>query len=150
MTRTKNSTDTTVSYADKLKNPQWQKLRLKIFERDNWTCQECGSKDKTLHAHHKEYIAGNEPWEAPEDTLITLCDDCHGIEKKKKDYLRKINEKLKAIDDIRAYWMIDRTLTDVSILNLLSGFYHVLTDFEKSAYNLGINEKSRTRKVDDL
>lgn len=27
------------TYAEKLKDPRWQKRRLEIFERDDWTCQ---------------------------------------------------------------------------------------------------------------
>ena len=26
-----------MSYSDKLKDPRWQRKRLEIFERDNWT-----------------------------------------------------------------------------------------------------------------
>ena len=65
------------SYSEKLKDPRWQKKRLKILERDNWTCQICDSTDKTLHVHHKIYIAGYDPWEYDDDTLITYCEDCH-------------------------------------------------------------------------
>jgi len=66
-----------MNYFEKLKDPRWQKKRLKVFERDKWTCQMCGSKTKTLNVHHIEYRKGCEPWEYPLKTLITLCEDCH-------------------------------------------------------------------------
>jgi len=41
-----------MNYADKLKDPRWQKKRLKIMERANWECESCGDSEKTLHIHH--------------------------------------------------------------------------------------------------
>jgi hypothetical protein len=66
------------SYSDKLKDPKWQKKRLIIFERDAWTCQLCGDKNTSLHAHHKKYTGYN-PWDAPDEDLITYCEHCHAI-----------------------------------------------------------------------
>jgi hypothetical protein len=63
------------SYSEKLKDPRWQKKRLKIFERDNWTCQTCNSKENTLHCHHEKY--SGEPWEISDEFLITTCEICH-------------------------------------------------------------------------
>lgn len=65
-----------MTYAEKLKDPRWQKLRLEIFERDNWTCTACQNKEQTLCVHHKKYTA-TEPWDEPKEHLSTLCDDCH-------------------------------------------------------------------------
>jgi len=67
-------------YSEKLKDPRWQKKRLKILERDQWKCQVCGADEKTLHVHHKEYVNGHEPWEYGDDFLLTLCEFCHDIE----------------------------------------------------------------------
>lgn len=50
------------------------------MERDNFTCQHCGSKEKELQVHHKAYKKGLKPWEYPDDMLITLCSDCHEME----------------------------------------------------------------------
>lgn len=68
-----NSTE----YAEKLKDPRWQKKRLEIFERDGWTCKYCGSKEKTLCVHHLFYFKGKNPWEIENGFLLTLCQDCH-------------------------------------------------------------------------
>jgi hypothetical protein len=67
------------TYAEKLKDPRWQKRRLEILTRDNWTCQDCGSKDKTLHVHHWMYVHGLDPWSYADQLLITLCHDCHQL-----------------------------------------------------------------------
>jgi hypothetical protein len=64
-------------YFEKLKDPKWQQLRLKIFERDNWACVSCHSKDQTLHAHHTYYKSNADPWDYDLDTLVTLCHECH-------------------------------------------------------------------------
>jgi 5-methylcytosine-specific restriction endonuclease McrA len=68
------------TYQEKLKDPRWQKKRLVILSRDNFTCLFCGSTDKTLHIHHIEYEKGKEPWEYNNDWLKTLCCDCHETE----------------------------------------------------------------------
>lgn len=70
------------SYAEKLKNPRWQKKRLLVFQRDDFTCQCCGSTEDTLHVHHTHYEPGREPWEYPVDddwphALETVCAACH-------------------------------------------------------------------------
>lgn len=69
------------TYADKLKDPRWQRLRLEILERDGFKCRWCYSEDKTLHVHHKYYISGREPWQYPPEAYLTLCLDCHDLMK---------------------------------------------------------------------
>lgn len=74
------------NYSDLLKHPKWQKKRLEIFQRDEFTCKVCGDTEATLHVHHKEYTNGHKPWEYDNSNLITVCEDCHVlIEKYKKD-----------------------------------------------------------------
>jgi hypothetical protein len=68
------------TYQEKLLDPRWQKKRLEIFERDQWTCQSCLATDKTLHVHHRFYRPDREPWEYEDIALITLCKDCHEFE----------------------------------------------------------------------
>jgi hypothetical protein len=69
-----------MTYSDLLRDPRWQRRRLEIFQRDNWTCQECGSKNNTLHVHHKCYLPDISPWEYIGELLITMCKECHEIE----------------------------------------------------------------------
>jgi 5-methylcytosine-specific restriction endonuclease McrA len=75
----------------------YKKWRQTIFIRDNFTCQDCGSKQSgTLNAHHKksfstllkeaqEYLPLMDIYEAVMtytpiwdiDNGITLCEECH-------------------------------------------------------------------------
>ena len=64
------------TYYDKLKDPRWQKKRLEIFERDGWKCRSCSDSESTLVVHHR-YYENIEPWEYPDEALITLCENCH-------------------------------------------------------------------------
>lgn len=69
------------TYAERLLDPRWQQLRLRVFERDEWTCRNCGSISKTLNAHHVQYHPYAEgPWDYDIQTIITLCSDCHSEE----------------------------------------------------------------------
>ncbi len=69
-----------IEYAQKFKDPRWQKLRLKILKRDEFCCQSCGDPDSTLHVHHRYYLALKEPWDYPLEAFVTLCEDCHKYE----------------------------------------------------------------------
>ncbi len=77
------------TYSEKLKDPRWQKKRLKILERDEWTCQLCGDDTETLHVHHKYYREKKEPWECGDFALVTVCHNCH----KSEEYEKSRNEK---------------------------------------------------------
>ena len=79
-----------MTYAEKLKDPRWLRVRNAVMFRDKWTCQECKRQQKypdfptykrgiILNVHHIKYI-GNYPWETPMEFLKTLCEDCHNIE----------------------------------------------------------------------
>lgn len=64
-----------MDYSTKLKSPKWQKKRLEVFNRDNFSCRTCGDTETELHVHHLKYTG--EPWDAPLEDLQTLCKDCH-------------------------------------------------------------------------
>jgi HNH endonuclease len=66
-----------MTYIELLRDPRWQRKRLEIFQRDGWTCQECGATDRTLNVHHRRYQRGKAPWEAEDQNLVTLCELCH-------------------------------------------------------------------------
>lgn len=66
-----------MTYAEKLLDPRWQKKRLEIFTRDNFCCVHCSDSTATLHVHHTEYY--QEPWDAPNELLKTVCHVCHLI-----------------------------------------------------------------------
>lgn len=67
------------TYQQQLKSPKWQRKRLDILNRDEWSCKFCGDKETLLHVHHKSYEWGKKPWEYEEDNFISLCEDCHDI-----------------------------------------------------------------------
>lgn len=68
-----------MTYSEKLKDPRWQKRRLKVMEYAHWRCQICGVKDRTLHCHHSYYTKGKEPWEYPDGAIICICEKCHRL-----------------------------------------------------------------------
>ncbi len=80
-----------MTYSEKIKDPRWQKKRLEIFNRDNWTCQICGDKESTLHIHHYDY--SGDPWEIENDYLKTLCENCHQYEHEYLNYARSSLEE---------------------------------------------------------
>ena len=68
------------AYRQKLKDPRWQKKRLEVFQRDNFTCCYCGEWEETLHVHHLRYRKGFEPWDYDFSDLLTVCETCHSFE----------------------------------------------------------------------
>jgi 5-methylcytosine-specific restriction endonuclease McrA len=50
-------------------------LRNRIFERDSWRCQICGSM-KNLEVHHQQFRSHS--GDDAEYNLVTLCVNCHG------------------------------------------------------------------------
>jgi hypothetical protein len=51
-------------------------LRKMVLERDNWTCQKCGSEE-SLHCHHIDPKKQNPMFINDMDSCITLCKECH-------------------------------------------------------------------------
>lgn len=70
-------------------DPRWQKIRLRILERDGFACKACGNTDITLHIHHLRYKKGKRIWDVNDDDLETLCELCH---KHIEDLLNKVRE----------------------------------------------------------
>jgi len=71
-----------MTYSQKLKDPRWQKKRLQIFDRDGWKCTVCNDNETTLHVHHSFYKKDAEPWDYQNESLKTLCENCHEAEHK--------------------------------------------------------------------
>lgn len=72
-----------MSYKEKLKSPKWQKKRLEILQRDDFKCVYCNDDKTELQIHHLKYT--KEPWDAPNEDLITLCKHCHTLVSKVKN-----------------------------------------------------------------
>jgi hypothetical protein len=95
-----------MTYADKLKDPRWQKKRLEIYQRDDFECQRCFDKGSTLVVHHKWYTKGDDPWSYPDTCYITLCEDCHNI------FHSRFENKYKS-PDYNSYTMNGVNYTDI-------------------------------------
>jgi len=101
--RTKNDDERILRYANSMrghqrtvgeKHPNWKggitpqmhKLRQAeeykswrdtIFERDEWTCQECGLKGKRINAHHLKSFTNFPELRFDTNNGVTLCRSCH-------------------------------------------------------------------------
>ncbi len=113
---------TSDEFSRQYRHPNWQKKRLEVLERDNYTCLLCESKENQLHAHHLEYQRGKKVWEYPADNFLTLCADCHGGV---TDLLTNIKRKMADINFICALsslcelWGKDKTKHSQSVIYLL-------------------------------
>jgi 5-methylcytosine-specific restriction endonuclease McrA len=65
------------TYSEKLRDPRWQEMRLRVMQRDGFMCRDCHRSDSELQVHHCFYEKGN-PWDTDPDLLMTLCAFCHG------------------------------------------------------------------------
>ena len=75
-----------MTYSEKLKDQRWKRKRVDILIRDRHTCQICGYIGTKVNVHHLKYTG--DPWEAPNEDLITLCKECH-----RKTHTPEINDK---------------------------------------------------------
>lgn len=101
-----------MTYSEKLKDPRWQKKRLEILNRDNFTCIYCGDNKSTLHVHHLMYL-GDNPWETPNECLDTTCKDCHDffhVEVKKLSPLEKFFLQGKLYSDPATFSFLKKTI----------------------------------------
>lgn len=99
-------------YSELLRDPKWQKMRLKVMERDDYRCQICFDAESTLNVHHCYYAYGKKPWEYPESSLLTLCESCH----------EKETETLKAAKDDLITILSQKGFTSSAYMELAQGF----------------------------
>lgn len=80
--------DSSQTYQELLRTPQWQEKRKQILKRDNYRCCNCGSSSG-LEVHHRQYhilkVTGSfrKPWAYSDRNLVTLCANCHKAGHKK-------------------------------------------------------------------
>jgi len=121
-------------YSEKLRDPRWQRKRLEIFQRDDFTCLACGSTTKTLHVHHLAYKG--DPWDCPSELLETLCETCHEI---REDF-----------DEFWKHHSTNRTLPTSSIRFVLWLLYHnppSLMDHLSPLHRLIVEDVESIRRV---
>lgn len=108
------------SYSDKLSDPRWQRKRLEIYQRDNFTCTLCADMRTTLAVHHEEYKG--EPWNISNDKLHTVCAHCHDVIHHLKGY--EIEGIYKRISlNARCWEVVAFTTTDIIFLYLFFNTY---------------------------
>lgn len=66
-------------YQNLLNRKEWQDRSHHIKTRDNLKCQafNCSTPNSILQVHHLDYFNHHDPWDYPDDMLITLCEQCH-------------------------------------------------------------------------
>lgn len=128
------------TYSAKLKHPNWQKKRLEILQRDNFQCQSCSEKEKTLNVHHKVYFQDKDIWDIDPEFLITLCEDCH---KEETEQLKLVKQSF-----FEAFFKHD--LSSKNLLDLAIAFYdlkstvhpeHLIWAIDKVFNNKELQEK---------
>jgi hypothetical protein len=68
---------------------EYQDWRKAVFERDHYTCVDCGdNKGGNLRAHHLKSFADNPDLRFDVDNGITLCHKCHELRHYKPDSIR--------------------------------------------------------------
>jgi hypothetical protein len=77
------------SYAEKLKDPRWQRRRLEKLSSTEFLCEGCFEDGKTVHVHHRIYRRGADPWDYPDGELAVLCEECHEIEHLEEELVKE-------------------------------------------------------------
>ena len=62
----------------------YKEWRERVYERDNWTCQECGKYGGKLNAHHIKSYSKHPDLRLDVSNGITLCIECHRKKHKKR------------------------------------------------------------------
>lgn len=75
-------------------DPRWQEKRLRIMDRDGFSCRSCGATNNTLHVHHRAYEKGGRIWDTPDHDLVTLCDECHDSVEEMVREIRRIGDTI--------------------------------------------------------
>lgn len=79
-----------MSYREQLLHPSWQRRRLEILKRSDFSCEICGDEGSTLHVHHRRYVKGRMVWEYADEELTALCETCHKDQHVYRELLDKI------------------------------------------------------------
>jgi len=114
------------TYSELLKDPRWQRKRLEVFNRDNFTCLMCGSDEETLHVHHEKYCKN--PWEVGLEHLQTLCFRCHEVaEVCKKNEVKYINVNKKISSAGIHVYILSYLISDIQHVCLIHNNSGVFT-----------------------
>lgn len=128
------------SYSELLKDPRWQKRRLEILSRDNFTCQRCRDDESTLHVHHKHYHKGRMPWDYEDRELVTLCEFCH----------EGIDEEDSRLKDVLAFVPMDGPWSRSEAISLLAGWAYLGSKSQPPELLGYFNEDQRGFRVGEV
>lgn len=123
-----------MTYAQKLRDPRWQKKRLQILERDKWACCICHSTTRNLQVHHLFY-ARLEPWQYPDHAYQTLCEQCH---KERQDEVDGMVDELRVcLGDVATakLHLVLRECVDVARKNAIAPFVPVSPEKAKTLFD---------------
>ena len=89
-------------YLSKVRGTGWRLIRLKVMDRDNHKCQNCGEDKKNkLLVHHidwrgKRRGVPSKEWNNNMNNLQTLCYKCHNATNRHKasDYQSRLSDKI--------------------------------------------------------
>lgn len=113
-------------YSKKLRDPRWQKKRLEVMEKAQWSCEACGDSGSELQVHHGLYEFGKEPWEHADRHLWCICKNCH---EEATSYKKHISKAVGCINP-RFYPMI------FSLVSL----HGITSRAHKDVGEMGVNE----------
>lgn len=119
------------SYTEKFNDPRWQKKRLKIFERDCFSCSLCGESGSTLSVHHGFYEFGMDPWDYPDGSLHTVCQACHEQADDARRLLRALIGSLLLESQLQIVYAMQAMefVSDVEKLVLITRFKDLCIEF---------------------
>lgn len=66
-----------LSYREQMNHPLWFRKRDEILERDDYTCQICGSNLHRVDVHHLCYFPDLLAWEYDNELMVTVCNKHH-------------------------------------------------------------------------
>jgi hypothetical protein len=110
-----------LTYAEQIKNPKWQKKRLKVLEEGGFTCEECGGKEETLNIHHKFYDNSKMVWEYNNEDLKCLCETCHSARHEIEKIVKRLLEDVGILDGHKIIGYIESILGPPFIHKMLTG-----------------------------
>lgn len=138
-----------MSYSDQLRDPRWQKRRLEVLSRDNFTCRDCAEAGKTVSVHHCHYCKGA-PWNTPIELLLTLCDDCHdergAIEASAREALGRLFARMTA-DDVKEFGANLSQLVAAPDSEPWAGDYKYVAGLQRDFFWVKIRANSRDEEA---
>ena len=130
---------------------EWKECREFVFERDKWTCQECGATGVDIEAHHNvPYHLHPEPeYSLNPDSIITLCKECHDKTKGHEDeYYAKYNAIIKSNSGFKGDFLESSAILE-AMTKQNDPMPQISLDYEFMPPEQ-IKEIERRKKIDDF